>query len=194
MGKLSAESSRKFIHICVSNWWILAMLLYNDQNGWFVIIVPVMFIILNTISYKMELVKAMERSDEKTMGTIYFPISLLVLAFLFFILMDAPQIGAIGILIMGYGDGFAAVFGKKYGKKKLIDNKSLVGTITMFAFSLLITLLIGFRYYSLVTALIAGVVVSLFATFVELYSKKGLDDLFVPILSSLLYYVILLIL
>ena len=115
--KLSNEGSRKFIHIAVANWWIIAMIFFN--NAWYAAIVPAIFIVLNYASYRLDLVKAMERKEDKTLGTVYFPISLLILVFLSFGAWNRPEIGAMGILIMGYGDGLAAVFGQRYGKKKI---------------------------------------------------------------------------
>lgn len=184
-GVLGDEGARKFIHIGVSNWWILAMLFF-DNIIW-ASIAPVVFILLNYVSFKMNLIKAMERSGKGTLGTVYFPISLLILVIVTF-LIEQPFIGAIGILILGYGDGLAAVIGKKYGKHKLMFGKSVEGTITMFVTSLIVSfsLLVIFtpRYVWL------AVLIALFATVVEVVTPKGLDNLSVPLLTSAFSYLI----
>lgn len=181
------EGARKFIHIGVSNWWILAMLLFD--NVLFAIIPPITFIILNYYSYKTNLIKSMERGGQGNLGTVYFPISLLILVAITFGL-DEPMIGAIGILILGYGDGLAAVFGKAYGKRTIVPGKTVAGTIAMFISSLVVAIIIfSIAWPSHVHLAIA---VSGIATLIELHTPKGLDNLSVPLGTSLFTYLLLL--
>ncbi|MBU0493563.1 MAG: DUF92 domain-containing protein, partial [Chloroflexi bacterium] len=44
-------------------------------NAYFAIIPPLSFIVLNYISYRREVFKAMELEDKGNLGTVYFPIS-----------------------------------------------------------------------------------------------------------------------
>lgn len=189
-GILKDEGARKFIHIGVSNWWILAMLFFD--NVWFAIVPPITFIILNYASYKMNLIKSMERSGNGNLGTVYFPISLLILVIVSFGVLKQPEIGAIGILILGYGDGFAAVIGQKYGKHKLKFNKSLEGSLAMFVASLVVSLIILFIYQGN-SAFYLAPLIAILATVIELYTPKGLDNLTVPLSNSLVYYLLLLV-
>lgn len=188
-GVLKDEGARKFIHIGVSNWWILAMIFFD--NVWLASIAPVTFIGLNYISYKMNLIKAMERSGNGNLGTVYFPISLLILV-LFTFAINQPFIGALGILILGYGDGLAAVVGKKYGKVQLRNGKSLEGTFTMFVSSFVVALVLFTIYTPSVFYL--AIPVAIIATVIELYTPKGLDNLSVPLGTSLFSYLLLIIL
>lgn len=187
-GILKDEGARKFIHIGVSNWWILAMLFFD--NVWYAIIPPITFIILNYISYKMNLIKSMERGGNGNLGTVYFPISLLILVIISFGILDKPEIGAIGILILGYGDGFAAVIGQKYGKRELKYNKSLEGSLAMLLFSFVVAFTIIFIYHGSKAFYLAPIM-ALLATMIELYTPKGLDNLSVPLANSLFYYLLL---
>lgn len=188
------EGARKFIHIGVSNWWILAMIFFKGENAiWYAIIPPITFILLNYYSYKTNLIKSMERSGNGNLGTVYFPISLLILVILTFGFIDKPEIGAIGILVLGYGDGLAAVVGKAFGKHKLVNNKSLEGSITMFVASfVVVAVVLIVSSYAIMTALLAALVVSILSTLIELYTPKGLDNLSVPLLSSLIVFLLLL--
>jgi phytol kinase len=186
------EGARKFIHIGVSNWWILAMIFFTDDNKmWFAMIPPITFILLNYISYRQNLFKAMERGGKGNLGTVYFPISLLILVIFTFGIMHRPDVGAMGILILGYGDGLAAVFGVRYGKHKLSFGKSIEGSLTMFVASLVIGVLVSTLVFPITTALWIGLVIALFATIIELFSPKGFDNLTVPLATSLLYYLLL---
>lgn len=190
---LKDEGARKFIHIGVAHWWIIAMFFFD--NVYFAIIPPITFIILNYASYKMNLIKSMERGGKGNLGTVYFPISLLILVLLTFtdVIGASPYIGAIGIFIMGYGDGLAAVIGKKYGKHNLAFGKSVEGSLTMFVVSFLVTFVILIRYGSIANALTVGLGVAIAATFIELFTPKGLDNLTVPLGTALFAFILLLI-
>jgi phytol kinase len=183
---LTEESSRKLIHISISNWWIIAIIFFDN---WIIAcIIPLIYIILNMISYQMKLVKAMERTTNNHLGTIYFPISLLVLVIMFFGIWNEPYIGAIGVLIMGYGDGFAGLIGGKYGKKKIVENKTIIGSISMFIFSLSVSIVLLSIYNPSVWTIEIAFVLAIIATLLEMFSKHGLDNLTVPIVTSTLYF------
>ncbi|QUH20309.1 diacylglycerol/polyprenol kinase family protein [Alkaliphilus sp. B6464] len=189
--KLSKEGTRKLVHIGVSNWWIIAMIYFD--NIWYAIILPSVFIIINYLSYRFQLINAMERkSGSNDLGTVYFPISLLILVIFTFGIIKIPYIGAVGTLIMGYGDGLAAIIGKKFGKRKYYvfnNEKSFEGTLTMFIASLLVCFSI-FTIYSPNIILFKSLVIAVFATILEGFSPWGFDNLTVPIFSSLLYYIL----
>ena len=77
---------------------------------------PVIFVVLNYYSNRKDLIKSMEREGDSNLGTVYFPISLIVLILLTWdggLLGggNLKYLGAVGSLIMGYGDGFAAIIG-----------------------------------------------------------------------------------
>jgi phytol kinase len=191
-GILGEEGARKFIHIGVSNWWILAMIFFKGEHAvWFAIIAPITFIILNYVSYRMNLLKAMERGGKGNLGTVYFPISLLILVIFSFGILNRPEFGAFGILILGYGDGFAAVIGKKYGQKKLIFGKSLEGTLTMFVASFIVSAILLVVTFNISGWIWLALCISLAATLIELLTPKGLDNLSVPLGTSVILYILL---
>ena len=114
--KKGEESSRKYIHIMLSNWWVLAM---NFFTNWiWASIVPISFIIINWLSYKKGLISVMEREEQDGPGTVYYAVTLFILVIITFGIIKKPEIGLISALIMGYGDGFAAIIGKKIKSKK----------------------------------------------------------------------------
>lgn len=189
-GILSNEGSRKFIHIGVCNWWIIAMIFF--ENLYYAIVVPVAFIIFNYLSYKYQYVKGMERSSSKNdLGTVYYPISLLLLVILAYTDYSSMYIGALGVFIMGYGDGFAAVLGKKYGRNtfKIMGNtKSLEGSLSMFVCSFIAASIILSIFHNGPAPIIAiALILAGFATIVEMITPFGLDNLTVPLLTSGLY-------
>ena len=113
----------------------------------------------------------------------YYAISWTILAFVFF---DQPYVIAVGIVAMSYGDGFASLIGRKYGKHEYNifgDTKTIEGSIAMFL-TLIITLWIALSYYVVVIGYPSSianiwiiVLVSFVATVVEGITPKGLDNL-----------------
>ena len=93
--KSGKEITRKFIHIMVSNWWIIAMIFFD--NMWWAAVVPLLFVIVNYVSYKSDLIKVMEREEgsenKDSLGTVYYAISLLILALITFGPRKNPLIG-----------------------------------------------------------------------------------------------------
>lgn len=187
---VSKEGSRKFIHISVANWWFIYMFMFN--NIWYGIIPPITFIILNIFSYKYKLIDSMERDESNTLGTVYYPISLLILVIYSYITND-KVIGGISILILGYGDGLAAVFGKRYNKIKIFNDKTLSGAVTVFLVSIIISTVFLMLFKEIKTSklILVVLITSLSATGLELFTKKGLDNLTIPIGLTAILYVLL---
>lgn len=198
VGKLGGESTRKFIHIGVSHWWLAAMYLIEGMG--YALVPPILFVALNFISYKKDLIKSMERGkDISDLGTVYFPISLIIMILLTWpgglLGGDHRYIGAVGILTMGYGDGFAAIIGGGHGKHKykvLGHEKSLEGSLAMFCFSFLVSVIlmgiyIGFTQFILKICFIIAAI----ATLAEALTPFGLDNITVPFISALAAYFLL---
>lgn len=113
--KNQGELSRKFIHIMVGN-WIFISIFFTDVKA--AIFVPAVFIIINILSRKYKLISSMERQDD-SWGTVYYSISLCVAVAVRFA-TGWNIFPIIGILIMAYGDGLAALVGKKFGEESRI--------------------------------------------------------------------------
>ncbi len=182
--KVPKEITRKVVHIMISNWWIIALIYLNN---YFALIPPITFLGLNYLSYKYKLVKGIERDDPKQLGTIFYPLAMILLV-LFGISQHKLYIGAIGGLILGYSDGLATVFGVTLGKRKLYRDKTYVGSITMLVMSFMVTFII-LNLYHQEYILLGSLVVAFSATFNELFiTDHGIDNLSVPLLSSIVYY------
>lgn len=180
--KRGKEASRKFIHIMLGNWWIIAMLFFN--NVIYAAFVPATFVIINFISYKKNIISVMEREDneEEGLGTVYYAISLLLLSIITFGIIDNPKMGLVPVLVMAYADGFAAVFGQKIKSKPIkigSTSKSIAGCVTMFIVTFIITSAF-LRYTGTPMWPLFAVIMSAFATIIELISIKGLDNITVP--------------
>ena len=90
--KAGKEASRKYIHIILSNWWMIAMVFFD--NVIWASILPATFIVINYISYKKNLIGAMEREKQDGLGTVYYAISLLVMTIYTFGILKNPAVRA----------------------------------------------------------------------------------------------------
>jgi len=185
---IPAAIGRKIVHVGVSNWWILAMFFFTDP--WWPAIGAVTFIVINYVSYKKRLFRAMEDAvQKKNLGTVYFAVTLLILSILCFGGYYPPYVGAIGVLVMGYGDGFAAIAGTLQGKDSFTimgNNKTTGGTIAMFLVSFAVIFII-LTIYAPQSRFTASLVIASIATLCELFTPFGLDNITVPVISSLSY-------
>jgi len=121
-------------------------------------------------------------------GTVYYAISLFIIAIVTFGIINKPEIGLCSILVMGYGDGFAAIIGKKVKslEYKIGDTrKTIAGSCTMF----FITFLIIAIYLCMVNSplwIVKSLIISLILTVIEAFGIKGTDNIIVPIASMIL--------
>ena len=184
--KKGKEASRKYIHIMLANIWIIVMIFFD--NVYLLSIVPFSFVILNYISYKKNLIKVMERDNnsEEGFGTVYYAISILIISILSYGILKEPIIGLPGIFIMGYGDGFAAIVGKTVKSKSYkigSSSKTLAGSAIMLLISFII---FAIFFYGMSLWWIKAILASIVITIIEAISIKGLDNLTVPIISTLI--------
>ena len=192
-GVMDAHATRKVIHIGVGHWWLIAMALFD--NPWVASIGPASFIIINGIDIRLRLMRAMEDgTDRRNGGTVYFPVSLLVLVNLCWRGVMPSWVGGIGILVLGWGDGLAALVGEASegrGVHPWGGRKSLAGTAAMFGASfvvvLVFTLLFNHRYAAFVPAVGVSAAVAAVATVVEALTPLGIDNITVPLVTAFLY-------
>lgn len=181
--KLSVEFTRKFVHIAVGMIAFPLVLLFREW--YFAIIPPLVFILVNYLSYRRQIFSGMETGEKNQLGTVYFPISFSILIPL---LWPRPEFLAASLMPMTWGDAFAAILGRRYGTHRFTvfgQTRSLQGSLAMFVTSLVAT------FFALVafgqpaeTSLLLGSVVAVAATLVEAGSPWGIDNLTVPLFSA----------
>ncbi|MDD3822135.1 MAG: hypothetical protein PHR90_04180 [Sphaerochaetaceae bacterium] len=189
--KYSSESVRKFIHIGVSNWWFILIAFFDSLA--YAVIGPILFIIANAIAVSTGLANVLGIKDKvRNLGLVYFPISLLILVLAGFSQTVPMWACGMGAMAMGYGDGMAALLGKRYGKRKIRGGKTLEGTLVMFVVMILVITVFSL-YYGIdslwsVTWWIFLFLIAAVAALLEAYTPYGLDNLTVPIGTALLAY------
>ncbi len=186
--KLKPQISRKIIHVAVSFTWLI--MFFNFGDSWHIIIPPLTFLFINYYSLKHDTLKMMEL-EEKTWGTVFYALSILILAIISLIRPDFYYCYGIGVFCMAFGDGFAAIIGNSKHKcnYKFANGKSLFGTITAFLFSLLVVVIFNFAFV-LSFSFYKMVIIALISAILELGCKKGYDNISVPIGVAIFTYLI----
>jgi phytol kinase len=95
---------------------------------------------------------------------------------------------------MAYGDGVAAIIGQFFGKHPYTifkGHKTLEGSFAMFITSMLVIGIYQLFVYQSFNWMHIGSL-ALVATLVEAISPHGIDNLFIPMLVSLLYFILIL--
>lgn len=176
---VSSETSRKLIHIGVAHWFFFVPLFDSLLVA---MIAPVSFIGLNYFSQRFRVVKSMERSDVTDYGTVYYAMSLSVITYVS-VVFDLYLFGLVSMLVLGWGDGLAALVGRSVKGPLLRANKSVVGALAMFVASLLVGLV-------LLDSIFISVLIALVATTAEVLTPKGYDNLTVALLPFALLWLL----
>ena len=181
--KWSGESVRKFIHILASCWIFIPAYKMDDLVS--MVIGPVIFILVNGLFVYGGFGSILGMGDRKRdNGLVYYPISLLILVVLYSLGYISSNAMISGVLIMGWGDGFAALVGFRWGKHSYVMykkyRKSIEGTLSMAIVSFAIAIVFG--GLSPLNALL----VAIFATGLESVTPLGFDNITVPIASALI--------
>jgi phytol kinase len=190
-GRRPVDFTRKFIHIGVGMWMVGTVVLFETWQ--FALIPPVTFVVINALSYWLEIFKAMEAEERGKLGTIYFPIAFGALIYLFW---DQPLLLVASVMPMTWGDAMAALIGQRYGHYRFTIGgytRSLEGSVAMLFWSWLATsgtllampYLLGQNPLNWILALIYGGFVAVLCTAVEALTPWGIDNLTVPAAAAL---------
>ena len=188
-GHFATEITRKIVHIGAGHVILLAWWLHTP--AWMGITASVLFSGVALLSYRLPILPGVDGVGRNSLGTFFYAVSIGVLTAVFWPL-GLPQYAALGILVMTWGDGLAALVGQNFGRhpyRVLGRQKSWEGSLPMALASFLVVLLVlgltaGFTQAVWGTA----VVVAIAATLLETLSLYGLDNLTVPLGSAALAY------
>jgi phytol kinase len=181
----NAETVRKIVHIGTGNVILIAWLL--QLPAWVGILSGILAAIVTLISYRWPILPGVNSVGRKSLGTFFYAVSIASLVAIFWSL-NLPHFAVIGILIMAWGDGLAAVIGQRFGKHPYLifgNKKSWEGTGTMLIVSYAIVSIVLLSVWGNTwQTWIVGIPVAIVATAVESLAQWGLDNLSVPIISA----------
>ncbi|MEH2068764.1 MAG: diacylglycerol/polyprenol kinase family protein [Nostoc sp.] len=191
------EIVRKIVHIGTGNVILLAWWL--DIPATIGITASILASAITLLSYRFPILPGINSVGRQSLGTFFYSVSIGILIAWFWYFQQ-PQYAALGILVMTWGDGLAALIGQRFGKHKYKvsgTEKSWEGSLTMMLVSYLVSSLIlvttqGNSWQTWTISLL----VALIATALEAFSFLGIDNLTVPLgsaglaffLSQLVFY------
>jgi phytol kinase len=187
--KVDSEFTRKIVHIGTGNVILLAWWFHIPT--FIIIFASIIASFVAIVSYFLPILPSVNGVGRKSLGTLFYAMSIGILTGLFWE-NGQQQYTVMGILIMSYGDGMAALIGKKWGKNPYQvwgNKKSWQGSLTMTFVSILITVIVltftdNWQLENMIIALIVGI----FATILETISYIGIDNLTVPVFGGILIY------
>lgn len=165
-GKVKAIYARKLLHILLSPWIFLC---FRIDSFPLRLIGPLCFVGVNY---------AVFRKLGRGSGLVFYPLSLVLLVTAEGLgwLSEGSVIGA--VLVMGLGDGLAAIAGTALGH----EHKSLPGFAVMALVSLCVFLSLSRSWLSLPAAIAVAAI--------EYFTPGGYDNITVPLFSAVLLEVL----
>jgi phytol kinase len=176
----SSDFTRKFIHIGVGMLSWLVPFLFDSP--WPFVVACLSFVIINLLDWHYGFISSMTSTDRSNLGTVYFPLAAAVAALIFW---DQPPLMVASLMPLTWGDGFASVVGRAYGRHPYTvfgHTRSFEGSLTFFVMGgfftwLALWMMSGTPDLSPAAAVLPTVVVMLATTLTEAVSIWGLDNL-----------------
>ena len=144
--KTNLETSRKTIHSMLFVVWVFIDVFF--ANTIHQIIIPVSFLIINTLSYKYKIYKSVERENGNHYGTIYFAMAITIVMTVAYFKREMYLESGVAAFCLTLGDGAAALVGYNFESRKLREAKSLYGFIACFFAAFIALLCFKFIWWS----------------------------------------------
>ena len=189
LGSNDSEVIRKIVHIGTGNVILLAWWL--DTPAILGISASVIASVVTLLSYRFPILPGINSVGRQSLGTFFYSVSIGVLIAWFWNIQQ-PQYAVLGVLVMAWGDGLAALIGRRFGKNQYEvfgGQKSWEGSGTMaavtFTVSFLVLLSVSGNFWQ---AALVSLIVAVVTTILETFSLLGIDNLTVPLGSAALAY------
>ncbi|MCH7498107.1 MAG: DUF92 domain-containing protein [Candidatus Marinimicrobia bacterium] len=186
--QLRAGSTRQLVHGAVGAVMLLTPFLF--RGPFFPLLTGVLFAAINLLALRRGQLQALHGIRRDSYGTVAYPLAYTLLVALFW--HRDPVALMVGLLVLAIADPLAAVIGQRYGRTTFTlwhDPKTLAGSMTMLAASALLVLagllvlvpLAGAPALEWPQLLMAALPGAALATVAEAQSKRGSDNLSVPL-------------
>ena len=187
---VSNRVSRKAVHVLIGAEWLI--LDYFMPVSPHFLAVCLIFTAALFVEYRMKILPSMSSSGDNAPGTVWYGVAMTALAISQLILPNLRYPFGIAVFCTSVGDGLAAIVGQgvKSPNPRILGDKSLLGTLTVFSVSLAVTLIFkGLVPLDLTVG--ACTAIALLSASVELVSRKGTDNLTVTLSVAFLTYLLI---
>lgn len=194
---IEKNSGRKILHI-VAGFLVSFLPLFITGKMTLLIIGFSVLIVLYYLVSRNKL-SGIDDLERKSWGIVYFPVSFIILIILF--LPQKPEIFTLSFLLMTFSDSFASIIGKKIKSREFHltrDKKSIAGSVSFFAVSVLILTVFLF-FINGKTSFTDNplffisfvIVIASITTLLEAIASGGFDNFTVPIGAAFLVNIFL---
>ncbi len=213
------ESKRKSIHI-FNGLWAFILPFLPRIYAIIIVFLALIFVFILARPYSpfgslfQRAFKMMARKVDWDKGYLVGPSIYVMMILVLVIFVDYRIAGAL-FAILAFGDGFATIFGRKFGKHQLYNSKSLEGSMAFFGFSLISSYLVFLLIntfnkpdagltiisnlilpkdlnFNLLTLFVIFIIITFILTLVELFISDYFDDnLVIPIFGCIMLYIFL---
>jgi len=191
------DLSRKVVHIAAGSWLIFWPLYSPEHWTKYLNITPALIwtilLLIKGFTAKPDdqAVKTMTRTGDRRellKGPLYFTVIMNIMGTIFFYSPGA----LLSMGFLGWGDGLAPVFGKRFGKHKyhIFSDKTIEGSIAFLCFGLLGALIFNLLFFGQINILLL-VSTALLTTVIEGFSPKDVDNILIPFSVMVVYYLFL---
>jgi phytol kinase len=181
--RLPAEVTRKLAHMSSAVFAACLPLVLSFHE---IAALGLAFTAAMAVSRETQIFTAIHGVARTTYGEVFFPLGIAVLA----VVCPDKRGFAFGLLVLGLGDGLAALVGGKLGRRVVPlvrTSKTLWGSGTfLFACFVLAAVLLASAGIAIPAALVAAAAIAIALTPVELVLTYGLDNIALPPLAGLL--------
>jgi len=195
--KVSTEVIRKIIHICAGLLSLMLPIYFTDQ--WWVLLLCSLFQLILVLSIQTGYLKSINAVKRISYGSVVYPM-VVYLVYLAWFYSGSWQDQAsqshayfnLPILIMALCKPLSVFWGVKYPIYKLKRlNRSIGGTLSFWigAFLLSCLVLVTSHLFNNKDLFMVAFFIASIASFAQYYSKKGMDNLLIPITVLIGMYV-----
>lgn len=171
--KSNSFLARKVLHILMADWWFIR--LYYIKHKWLWMGPAIMSIVLHVFCAKKKIKSGMGQ----------FCVSMAIMTLITTYNVDMILPATASILVLGYADPMAALFGKIYqNHKKITRPYSLVGSMVFFAVASVVLIVCLYTDICWIYLL----VLSALLTIVEAKVFSKYDNIMIPVVAFLLTF------
>lgn len=197
--KVKVELTRKLVHFGTGFLTLLFPILLD--NAWYVLALCAAFAVILFTSLRYDLLKSINKIDRYSHGSIAYPVAVF-LTYVYYAWEGEvlyPQnptsrylLFYLPILLLAVCDPVAALCGKRwpFGKYKVGNgHKTIMGSACFFIAAVIVTTTMCFLLVdtTFARALLFAVPVALFVTLAEAASRDGLDNLYIPLATVIIF-------
>ena len=194
----SPEDTRKMVHMFVGV--LVAATPFVLDSMWPMVILGILFTVVDFVAVRHGFFKGMHGTARHTYGTVFYPISFVILTLTLW--HNHKLILVTAMMIMAISDAVAAIVGEHARSPRLLyfgpEQKTLQGSGAMFAATFVIVMIalqaavhIGVRELPWYRIVSVAAVVAVVAMTSEVISAQGSDNLTVPLGSAFALYFML---